>query len=274
MSISTVQSENNSGQLIDQDAEMRKNMLVIENAAKGASAGSGPAAASSGRSSDTDAFISSGVSGSQFARQIKYAEVAMTVAGESARRPSGNEMIFGSSRKGQPSQFLNMSNGGGIAAMPSSYSDRKLAAKMAAKKPDKDAIAKRVLAGKVNGTGSTVRGASYAHGNSAVVGGGLKVSGASIATLSATPAAFGPETHKAISNINTITNDKRQLSMERINHDAALGYSTAEDHINRETPHMKALRLGGTSAEFRQRESGNSHDFGARAPTPPGQSAK
>ncbi|MDY0009762.1 MAG: hypothetical protein RBS08_08650 [Bdellovibrionales bacterium] len=272
MSISTVQSENNSGQLIDQEAETRKNMLVIENAAKGASAGGGSAAAPSGRSSDADAFISGGVSGSKY---IKGAEFVMTVASESARKPGG-DMIFGTGRKGQSnnSQFLNMSRGGGISAMPTSYSDRKMMAKMAAKKPDKDAVAKRALAAKVNGTGSTVGGASYAHGNSAVVGKGLKVSGASIATLSAAPAAFGPDTHKAISNLNTIAHDKRHLSMDRINRDAALGYSTAEDHINRETPHMKSLRLAGTSTEFKQREAGNSHDFSAQrsvsVPTPPG----
>ncbi len=272
--VDTVQNENNSGQLIDNQAAIQKNLLAMQQAAAtmpgvgggGGSAG-GMSVDASRPSSDIDPFLSVGITSSKYA---KAAEVVATGLDSASKR--GNGMMFSGTSK-RDSRFIQIHQGG-ISAMPTSYADRKLMAKMAAK-PDKKELAERKLIAQINGATSTVAGHSYAHGNSAVIGGGAKVSMGSVASLSAIPNLVSdPVLKKFQDNIITAQNNLRAPSAERINQGLALGNADAEQLTNMETPEQKRLRLGQASTEFKQREANQSHDFaasrGPSAPTPPG----
>ncbi len=270
--VDTVQNENNSGQLIDNQAAIQKNLLAMQQAVSGGASGGpsmgGGAGGGGGPSSDIDPFLSVGISGSKYAKTAEIIMTGMSDAG--AKR--GNGMMFSGTSK-RDSRFIQIHNGG-ISAMPTSYSDRKLMAKMAAK-PDKKELAERKLAASINGATSTVAGHSYAHGNSAVVAGGAKVSMGSVASLSAIPNLVSdPVLKKYQDNIVTAQNNLRAPSAERINQGLALGNADAEQLANIETPEQKRLRLGQASTEFKLREANQSHDFtasrGVSAPTPPG----
>ena len=271
--VDTVQNESNSGQLIDNQAAIQKNLLGMQQAAAamggaGGGAGGGMAVDASRPSSDIDPFLSVGISSSKYA---KAAEVVATGM-DSAASKRGNGMMFGGTSK-RDSRFIQIHEGG-ISAMPTSYSDRKLMAKMAAK-PDKKELAERKLIAQINGATSTVAGHSYAHGNSAVMAGGAKVSMGSVASLSAIPNLVSdPVLKKFQDNIIIAQNNLRMPSAERINQGLALGNADAEQLTNMETPEQKRLRLGQSSTEFKQREANQSHDFaasrGPSAPTPPG----
>src|SRR6218665_12619 len=186
--VDTVQSESNSGQLIDTQAEIQKNLLAMQQAlastpgAGGGGAAGGMSVAAARQSSDIDPILSVGVANSKYA---KAAEIVATGL-DSASKGRGNGMMFGgASKRDAQSRFCPIHKGG-ISAMPSSYSDRKLMAKMMAK-PDKKKQAERKLIAQINGTTSGVAGHSYAHGTSAVIGSGAKVSMGSVASLSAIP---------------------------------------------------------------------------------------
>lgn len=274
--VDTVQNENNSGQLIDNQAAIQKNLLAMQQAAATMPGGGGGGGAAGGMSveasrpsSDIDPFLSIGITSSKYA---KAAEVAMIGVSNSRKTP-GNGMMFSGNSKRDASRFCTI-HAGGISAMPSSYADRKLMAKMSAK-PDKKELAERKLIAQINGTTSTVAGHSYAHGNSAVLAGGAKVSGASVSSLSAIPNLVSdPVLKKYQDNIHIAQQNLRSPSAERINRGLALGNADAEQLTNMETPEQKRLRLGQSSVEFRQRESNQSHDFtasrGPSTPTPPG----
>jgi hypothetical protein len=275
--VDTVQNEQNSGQLIDNQAAIQKNLLAMQQAAAtspgvaaaGGGAAGGMTVESARPSSDIDPFLSIGISSSKYA---KTAEIVMTGVANSRQNP-GNGMMFSGNSKRTASRFCEI-HAGGISAMPSSYSDRKLMAKMAAK-PDKKELAERKLIAQINGTTSTVAGHSYAHGNSAVLAGGAKISGASVVSLSAIPNLVSdPVLKKYQDNIHIAQQNLRMPSAERINQGLALGNADAEQLANIETPEQKRLRLGQSSVEFRQREANQSHDFtasrGVSTPTPPG----
>lgn len=273
--VDTVQNESNSGQLIDNQAAIQKNLLAMQQAAAAMPGGGGGGGAAGGMSvdasrpsSDIDPFLSVGITSSKYA---KAAEVVATGLDSASKR--GNGMMFSGPGKSASSRFCQIHQGG-ISAMPTSYGDRKLMAKMAAK-PDKKELAERKLIAQINGATSTVGGHSYAHGNSAVIGGGAKVSMGSVASLSAIPNLVSdPVLKKYQDNIHIAQNNLRMPSAERINQGLALGNADAEQLTNMETPEQKRLRLGQSSTEFRQREANQSHDFsasrGPSAPTPPG----
>lgn len=283
MSVSTVQNEQNGGQLIDNHAAIKDNMLAMQQALEAGGGGAGGvSAAPAAPSSDIDPFLSVGITGSKYA---KGAEIAMTAMSDGAKKP-GSDMMFGGGNKKGSSRFVQIHEGG-ISAMPTSYSDRKLMAKMMAK-PDKKELADRKLAAQINGATSSVAGHSYAHGNSAVLGGGAKISGASIAALSAAPEVLSdPLLKKYQDNINTATNNLSRPSWQRINEGLAQGHADMELLANQETPEQQRLRLGQSSQSFKAMEANQSHDYvvdrntggfkanapsAPSAPTPPGQS--
>lgn len=279
MSVSTVQNEQNGGQLIDNQAAIKDNLLAMQQAldAKTGGGGGTVSAGPSAPSSDIDPFLSVGITSSKYA---KGAEIAMTAMSDGAKKP-GSDMMFSGGKKG--SRFTQIHDGG-ISAMPSSYSDRKLMAKMMAK-PDKKELADRKLAAQINGATSTVAGHSYAHGNSAVVGGGAKISGGSVAALSAAPEVLSdPLLKKYQDNIITATNNINRPSWQRINEGLAQGHADMELLANQETPEQQRLRLAQTSQSFKAMEANQSHDYvvdrnsggfknapnAPSAPTPPG----
>ena len=283
MSVSTVQNEQNAGQLIDNQAEIQKNLLAMQQALDGKTGGGGGtvSAGPSAPSSDIDPFLSVGITSSKYA---KGAEIAMTAMSDGAKKPGGDMMFSGGNKKG--SRFVQIHQGG-ISAMPTSYSDRKEMAKMMAK-PDKKELAERKLAAQINGATSTVAGHSYAHGNSAVVGGGAKISGGSVAALSAAPEMLSdPVMKKYQDNIITASNNLSRPSWQRMNEGSARGDADMELLISQETPEQQRMRLGQASQSIKAMEANQSHDYlvdrnsggfvknapnAPSAPTPPGQS--
>jgi hypothetical protein len=280
MSVSTVQNEQGGGQLIDNQAEIQKNAIALQQtlaAGAGGSGGAAPAATSdtvtvAGEAASKALAGKTGIAGSAFFS-------ALTEISDSAKKP-GSDMIFGTGKK-KGSRFTQIHDGG-ISAMPSSYAERKLMAKMAAR-PDKRKLADRKLAAQINGATSTVAGHSYAHGNSVVMAGGARVPGASVSALSAAPEALAaPVMKKYQDNIIVAANNLIRPSAQRINEGLAQGHADMELLANQETPEQQRLRLGNTSQSFRAMEANQSHDFvvdrntggfkAPAAPTPPGQS--
>lgn len=281
MSVSTVQNEQGGGQLVDNQAEIQKNLLAMQQALDGKSGGGGGTVSGpSAPSSDIDPFLSVGITGSKYA---KGAEIAMTAMSDGAKKPGSDMMFGGGNKKG--SRFTQIHDGG-ISAMPSSYADRKLMAKMMAK-PDKKELADRKLAAQINGATSTVGGHSYAHGNSAVVGSGAKISGASIGALSAAPEILSdPLLKKYQDNINTATNNMNSPSLQRIVEGLGRGDANAEDFARKLTPDQQRQMEVGKSQSFLAQQANQTNDVfvdrntgglktapnAPSAPTPPGQS--
>lgn len=238
--VETVQKENTSSQLIDNAAAIEQNAATMKEALKaGGGSVQAPAAAASGPKSDLADFVSIGINGSKYA---KAAEVLMTgMADASSKRDNG--MIFGGSGKGRRGSRFMQTHEGGMSAMPSSYSDRKMMDRME-RRPDKKELADRKLADMINGTTSGVAGHSYAHGNSAVMVSGGKISEKGVAQLSAV-------VKLCQQNIETATNNMRMPSAERINYGLQQGHNDAELWAKGETDEQRRKRLAGTSAEFK-----------------------
>ncbi len=276
--VDTVQNEQSSGQLIDNQQAIQQNALAMAQTLSqmGVQGGGGSAGVSGGQKADVAEILESTAMKSVTAKAGPAGSIfmsAMTDISDSAKRGGGSDMMFSGGNKRD--RAIQSKYAGSDGFMPNSYSDRKAMAKDM-RRPSKEELAERKLAAQINGTTSTVAGHSYAHGNSAVIAGGAKISGASIAALSAAPAILAdPVLKKFQDNIVTAKNNLNSPSWARINEGLAQGHANMEQLVNQETPEQQRMRLGQSSQSYRTMVAEEQHDFaasrGPSAPKPPGE---
>jgi len=264
--VDTVQSEQSGGQLVDNQLAIQKSSIAIEQALSqaGVQGGAGVAAAAAGGSrSDVADVLESTAMKSVTAKAGPVGSIFMTALTD----------LSDGAKRSPKSKYA-----GSDGFMPSGgYGERLAIAKDIRRGGggNKKEQADRKLADKITGMTSSAAGHSYAHGNSVVMVSGGKVSGSSIAALSATPGILAESVHKHLENINTAKQNMDKPTWARINQGAALGHADAEQLINQETPEQQRMRLGQSSQSYRQMISEEQHDFsavrGPSAPKPPGE---
>ncbi|HCS22430.1 MAG TPA: hypothetical protein DIW20_01665 [Rhodospirillaceae bacterium] len=274
--VDTVQNEQAGGQLIDNQAAIQKNALAIEQTLSqmGIQGGGGGGGAAGGPKSDVAEVLESTAMKSVTAKAGPIGSMfvtAMTDISDSSRR-GGAEGMFGGNKR---DRAIQSKYSGSDGFMPSSYSERSAMAKDA-RRPSKAETAERKLAAQINGATSTVAGHSYAHGNSSVIAGGAKISGASISALSAAPAILSdPVLKQYQDNIVTAKNNLNSPSWARINEGLAQGHANMEQLANQETPEQQRMRMGQASQSYKVMVAEEQNDFaasrGPSAPKPPGE---
>lgn len=281
--VDTVQSEQSGGQLVDNQLAIQKSSIAIEQALSqaGVQGGAGVAAAAAGGSrSDVADVLESTAMKSVTAKAGPVGSIFMTTMtdlSDGAKRSSPNALLEGGGGN-KRERAIQSKYAGSDGFMPSGgYGERLAIAKDIRRGGggNKKEQADRKLADKITGMTSSAAGHSYAHGNSVVMVAGGKVSGSSIAALSATPGIVAESVHKHIENINTAKQNMDKPTWARINQGAAMGHADAEQLINQETPEQQRMRMGQASQSYRQMISEEQHDFsavrGPSAPKPPGE---
>lgn len=277
--VDTVQNEQAGGQLIDNQAAIQKNALAIEQTLSqmGIQGGGGGGGAAGGPKSDVAEVLESTAMKSVTAKAGPIGSMfvtAMTDISDSSRRGASQDPLGGKNKREVHSKYA-----GADGFMPSGgYGERLSIAREMRRGGggDKKEMADRKLAAQINGATSTVAGHSYAHGNSSVIAGGAKISGASISALSAAPAILSdPVLKQYQDNIATAKNNLNSPSWMRINEGLAQGHANMEQLANQETPEQQRMRMGQASQSYKVMVADEQNDFaasrGPSAPKPPGE---